>query len=92
MALGRAAEARTAFERAGTLFARAQSPLLALSLLARARGDRAGALEALDRLTRLPSRADIADDPWWSFLRSPGRHAAEWLNDARARLDGEPTP
>lgn len=87
MALGRTDEARTCFERAHALFPNAQSPLLALSHLARARGDRAGAMDALDRLTRLPSRADFDDDPWWSFLRAPGRHAVEWLDGARARLD-----
>ncbi len=88
-ALGRADEARLAFERASALFPNAQSPLLGLSHLARARGDRAAALEAIARVMRLPSRRDARDEPWWDFNTSAGRHADAWLADARRRLVGD---
>jgi len=47
--------------------------------LARRRGDRNGALKALDRLVALPSSADGDDDLWWSYAISQARNADELL-------------
>jgi tetratricopeptide (TPR) repeat protein len=70
-ALGDAAAARAAFERAARLSPNAQSPLLALSQLAYSRGDVAEATAMLARVGDLPA-AD-AGDLWWSYNVSAGR-------------------
>lgn len=90
--LGREAEASQAFERARELFPHAQSPLLALSRVSRARGERGRALTPLHALTRLPVSRETGDDPWWTFQESAGRHAEAQLSDVRRRLAGETTP
>lgn len=90
-ALGRLEDAAAAFERARSLYPTAPSPHLAMSHLARARGDRTTAWEALDRAMRLAaSRA--ADDPWWSFIASAGRVSDEWMTQVRRALAGESPP
>jgi tetratricopeptide (TPR) repeat protein len=63
-AVGRPEAARDAFTRASKLYPRAQSPRLGLSLLARARGERAAARDALELLS---DETPNAQDPWWSF-------------------------
>jgi tetratricopeptide (TPR) repeat protein len=63
--------ARASYERAAERYPTAQSPLLALSELARRQGDRAGALRANDRLFALPPEPD-RDDPWWSYHLAAG--------------------
>jgi tetratricopeptide (TPR) repeat protein len=66
-ALGRMDIAREHFERAASLFSRAQSPRLSLSQLAALRGDRAAAVAALgDTLTSVGADAG-ATDPWWVY-------------------------
>ena len=69
-ALGNREGARAAYQRAASLFPSAQSPLLALSQLARRYGDRAGALRAIDRLFALPEdeRNEHADPWWWYYV------------------------
>ena len=57
-ALGNREAAQAAYERAAALFPHAQSPLLALSQLARRYGDRNGALRAADRLFALQDDPD----------------------------------
>lgn len=89
--LGRGAEAAAAFAVAISVEPGAPSPHLALSQLARARGDRANAQQSLDRALALAGRRP-ARDPWWSFLDSAGRHWEAWLDDARRALAGEPSP
>ena len=59
--------ARQGFERAGALYPRAQSPRLALSVLARRAGDRVGALRAIQGLLRLPADEREREDPWWQY-------------------------
>jgi tetratricopeptide (TPR) repeat protein len=66
-ALGRWAEARLCFERAAALQPTAQSPLLALSHLARQAGDRAKAVRFIEQVMALPSDPDGRDDPLWSY-------------------------
>jgi tetratricopeptide (TPR) repeat protein len=90
-ALGHGEDAASAFERARASYPTAPSPHLALSHLARARGDRGAAMAALDRAMRLAgSRA--ADDPWWSFASSSGRDWEAQLDAARLALAAEVSP
>lgn len=76
--LGRFAEAQAAYESAARRDPESQSPLLALAQLARRRGDRAAALDALKRLTALPDPAG-RDDAWWSYSYLQARNAGDLL-------------
>ncbi|MCU1382192.1 MAG: hypothetical protein JWL71_889 [Acidobacteria bacterium] len=79
-ALGNRDAARVAYEQAAKLFSRAQSPLLALSQLARGDGDRGGALRAIARLFALPDEArGEHDDPWWSYYVAQARDADDLI-------------
>jgi tetratricopeptide (TPR) repeat protein len=68
-ALGRAESAREHYARASGLYPQAKSPFLALALLARQRGDRTGAQEAMRQLHDLPAWQPAASDPWWRYFR-----------------------
>ena len=82
--LGNRELARAAYERAAELFPRAQSPLLALSQLARRHGDRGGALRAMGRLFALPDEERHEnDDPWWWYYVSQARDADDLLEAMR---------
>jgi tetratricopeptide (TPR) repeat protein len=81
-ALGRFDAARAAYGRASERYPRAQSPYLALSALARRRGDRAGALHAMQEMFDL-SEDPVRDDPWWSYFLVGARHADQWLDELR---------
>ena len=71
---------RIAYEQASRLFPMAQSPLLALSQLARRYGDRNGALRAIERLFALPGEErDAHDDPWWWYYVAQARDAEDLL-------------
>ena len=84
-ALGRFDAAREAYERARALFPSAQSPLLALSQLARRRGDRAGAFSAIQRLFALPPQgAEGRDDPFWAYHTAQARNAESLIEEVRA--------
>jgi tetratricopeptide (TPR) repeat protein len=67
-ALGRRDEARRHYERAASLYPNAQSPLLALSGLARQTGDRASAQRSLAGLVAVNDSEPF--DPWWEFYQS----------------------
>jgi len=83
-ALGNRDAARVAYQQAAELFPRAQSPLLALSQLARRYADRGGALRAIDRLFALEEEArDLQDDPWWSYYVAQARDADDLLEAMR---------
>lgn len=83
-ALGNRDAARAAYEHAATQSPKAQSPLLALSQLARRYGDRPAALRAMDRLFMLPGdeRSD-EDDPWWTYYVAQARDADQLLDAMR---------
>ncbi len=66
-AMGNLAQARARFERAASLYPRAQSPRLALSQLSRRTGDRAGAQRELRALAELPADERQREDPWWNY-------------------------
>ena len=79
-ALGNRDAARVAYEQAAIGYPMAQSPLLALSQLARRYGDRGGALRAIERLFALPEGArDPKDDPWWWYYVVQARDADDLL-------------
>jgi tetratricopeptide (TPR) repeat protein len=79
-ALGNRDAARVAYEQAAIGYPMAQSPLLALSQLARRHGDRGGALGAIDRLFALPEEErDLKDDPWWWYYVAQARDADDLL-------------
>jgi tetratricopeptide (TPR) repeat protein len=79
-ALGSRDAARIAYEQAARLSPMAQSPLLALSQLARRYGDRNGALRAIERLFALPGEdRDARDDPWWWYYVAQARDAEDLL-------------
>jgi len=89
-ALGRLDEARDAFDRAAALFPSAQSPLIALSELAKRRGDRAGALAAIQRVFTLPPAGwEGRDDPWWSYHTAQARDAEALVDAVRAPFQRE---
>ena len=67
VALGHLTQARVRFERAASLYPRAQSPRIALSQLARRAGDRAGAQRELRVIAALPSDDRQREDPWWNY-------------------------
>jgi tetratricopeptide (TPR) repeat protein len=84
-ALGRYDEAAAAYERAAARFPGAQSPLIALSQLARRRGDRGGALAAMARMFALPMPEDgDREDPWWFYYTVQARNADDLLERVRA--------
>ena len=85
-------EAREAYERASGLYPDAQSPHLALSQLARRRGDRAAALRAIERLFALPSDAFDRDDPIWTYHAAQARTGDDDLEALRKPFITEERP
>lgn len=81
--LGNRDSARASYRAASELFATAQSPHLALSALARRRGDRASALAAMQRVFDLPRTQPERDDPWWTYHLAQGRYADLLLEELR---------
>ena len=90
-ALGDDASARAAFDAAARLSPAAQSPLLALSQLAHARGDLDGAVSALARVFALRDGDVAGSDPWWTYAVSAGRDFETSKADLVARV-GQATP
>jgi tetratricopeptide (TPR) repeat protein len=82
-ALGELDAARASYAAAAALYPNAQSPRLALSALARRRGDRAAALSALEQAFALAAVFPDGDDPWWSYDREAGRDAGVLLDRLR---------
>ena len=67
--LGNRAAARGHYTQASALYPQAQSPLLALALLARQGGDRVGAQGAMLKVLALPRSRPGESDPWWLYYR-----------------------
>jgi tetratricopeptide (TPR) repeat protein len=80
-ALGDFDAADALYSRASTLYPAAQSPHLARSALARRRGDRSGALRAIERVFDLAAEHPYGEDPWWSYGLAAGRSADALLED-----------
>ena len=87
---GRAGPARDHYVRASDLFPQAQSPYFSLALLARQRGDRRGAAEAMQKLLQLPPGVPEAD-PWWCYPRWQSLESSGLLKELYA-LVGRETP
>ena len=84
-ALGRYDEAAQLYKQASGRYPGAQSPFIALSQLARRRGDRAGALAAMEQMFALPSADDEArQDPWWVYKIAQARNVDDLLDQLRA--------
>jgi tetratricopeptide (TPR) repeat protein len=84
--LGRLDPARESFDKAASLYPRAQSPYLALSQLARRRGDRLGALRAIQQVLALSADDRQREDPWWTYLAGSAEQAWTLLSETRAVL------
>ncbi|HYL35153.1 MAG TPA: tetratricopeptide repeat protein [Bryobacteraceae bacterium] len=82
--LGRLDAARASYDSAARLEPSAQAPLVALSELERRRGNRAAALQALQRAFAMPSSDYDRDDPWWRYYTSQARDADEQIDRMRA--------
>jgi len=89
-AMGDRAEARASYDRAAAAFPLAETPLLALSELARHAGDGPAAIAALERLLNLPENRP--DDPWWTYDTSSSRDADLLMTQALAALGGARRP
>jgi tetratricopeptide (TPR) repeat protein len=85
-ALGRANAAGDAFERAAALYPRAQSPYLALSQLARRRGDRTAALRFIEEVWSRSNDDRVRDDPWATYLSGTPEDPDARLADVRVSL------
>jgi len=79
--LGRRDAAREAYERAAAMFPLAQSPLIALSHLARDAGERDRALASIQRVLELPSHEMDRRDPFWVYHFIQARHLDELLDE-----------
>jgi VWFA-related protein len=84
-------QARASFERSAALYPTAQSPLVALSQVARASGNRAEAVRSVERLTALPHDVDGRRDPWWEYESSAVRDFGPLLDDLRDDLKARRT-
>ncbi len=80
-ALGNYDESDELYSRASALYPNAQSPHVAHSALARRRGDRAGALAAIERVFELAAEYPDGDDPWWTYDNAAGRDAEMLLDE-----------
>jgi hypothetical protein len=76
--------AEAAYAEAARLYPTAQSPRMALSALARRRGDRLVAVREMQALFERP-HGDSArgDDPWWSYFVVQARNADDLLDAVR---------
>jgi tetratricopeptide (TPR) repeat protein len=91
-AMRRRVAARERFERAAALYPRAQSPYLALGLLARAYGDRPAALHAMKEVFALPADEEDREDPWWEYHKAHVRNTNALLSELRRPFLREARP
>jgi tetratricopeptide (TPR) repeat protein len=90
--LGHADSAREAYIEAAALYPTAQSPHIALSALARRRGDRATALREMQKVFELERAESEPDDPWWRYYTAQARNADELLSALLRPFIGEAVP
>ena len=85
-ALSHADQARESFERAAALYPRAQSPYLALSQLARRRGDLMGGRRAIEQVFARAGHDRAREDPWVTYFAGTTMEPDVLLSDTRAAL------
>lgn len=85
-ALGHGDAARGWYERAATIYPRAQSPLFALSEMASRSGDTAAAVRAIDRIRQLPADETERSDPWVAYYVAGGRDAQTLVRNLLAAV------
>ena len=81
--LGELDAAARGYERASSLFPNAQSPLVALTALARRRGGRRATIMAAEKVFELPQDDEEAWDPWWTYYISQELNADDLIDDLR---------
>ena len=84
--LSRHTEAREQYELAATLYPTAQSPLLALSMLAGSDDDLEGAIFDVQLVFELPLGNIREDDPWWIYDLSHIRDAEKRVEEMQKRF------
>lgn len=84
-------EAREQFEQAAKLFPEAQSPLMALSELARTLKDPDGEQRFIQRVFALKHSNSMDGDPWWTYSFSHVRDASSHI-EAMYKKYGESGP
>jgi hypothetical protein len=89
-ASGNVSAAREHFQRASEIYPQAQSPHLSLTLLARERGDRIGAREAMQKVLALPHTDRANTDPWWDYYRWQNQGATDLFARLYALLQPGP--
>lgn len=82
-ALGRYDDAHASYEKASTFYPSAQSPYLALTELARRRGDRTAALRSIQEVFDLPWSQFQRYDPWWDYDIAQARNVGDLLKQLR---------
>jgi tetratricopeptide (TPR) repeat protein len=82
--LGHSSGALEGFERAATLYPRAQSPQLALAQLAWRDADASTAFRTIERLFQIPPYQREREDPWWVYEAAHVRDAERLLEAVRA--------
>jgi len=85
-------EATRSFERAASLQPLAQSPLVALSHVAREAGMGRESVAYIDRLAALPPSAGARSDPWWRYEEAAVANHAALLNAVRTAFHAEKRP
>jgi hypothetical protein len=76
---GTAAAAREHFARAAELYPKAQSPRLALTLLARQRAERDRARQEMQAVLSMSAAEREKSDPWWDYFSWQNRDAETLL-------------
>jgi hypothetical protein len=87
--LGNVAAAREHYTRASQLYLRAQSPHLSLMLLARLRGDLAGAKDGMRQVLALPRSDRKNTDPWWDYYQWQNQGSEALLAQLYRMVAGE---
>jgi tetratricopeptide (TPR) repeat protein len=90
--LGRDADARTAYERARKLRPGAQAPSLALSQLARRKGDRSQAIAEIRAVLTLPADAVSRHDLLWDYHSARTSEADILFADLRRQIGTSRAP
>lgn len=88
--ISRPQEARECYEHAAKLYPSAQSPLLALSQLARNQNKTSDAIENIQRVFALPPASSGADDPFWVYDLSHVRNADALVEEMHRMFGGLP--